>query len=196
MKRLLLIAALMMGAPSCVNGNEGIMILGTTPVGPDCARLEDRPSLVRGSMELGAPDPAGVGPSFYTSFNIASVLASREDDTGALNDVYVDEIIFGYKVESDGSSESFDDVSIPISFYIPGSSSENFLILDLINGSAKEDVAGLDSGSTLFVSVKFKGKTSSGSSVQSNEVTYPILIIDKCSNPLVPGACAGPGQCS
>ncbi|SEM93484.1 hypothetical protein SAMN05444354_12639 [Stigmatella aurantiaca] len=199
MKRLLLMAALTMGASACVNGNEAIMILGTTPVGPDCAPLTEA-SPVSGSLRAG-------GDSFFTSFNIASSLPARTGTSGERNDFYGEEIIFSYRAETNGEPAeiggkkvSFEDESLPISFFIAVGSSTNVLVLDLIASDAKATVPNLDPGSTLFVTVKLKGKTSGGGSVESNEATYPIQIVNPNDCDRAPnegaGACGNnPAQC-
>ena len=189
MKRLLLMAALTMGASACVNGNEPIMILGTTPVGPDCAQLTG-PVLLSGSLVVG-------NDRFITSFNIASSLPAKGGTSGERNDFYGEELILSYRAENQKPAINFEDESLPISFFIPVGGASNVLVLDVIGSAAKAKVPSMNEGSTLFVTVKLKGKTSAGGSVESNEATYPIRIVGGCENSPTAGdgACSNPNQC-
>ncbi|WP_225410981.1 hypothetical protein [Stigmatella hybrida] len=203
MKRLLLMAALTMGASACVDGNEPIMILGTTPVGPDCAPLSG-PVPLSGRLVVGTD-------TFITSFNIASSLPAKTGASGERNDFYGEELILSYRTENQKPAINFEDESLPISFFIPVGGASNVLVLDVIGNAAKvkikgvprqenppkDEIPGMKEGSTLFVTVKLKGKTSAGGSVESNEATYPIQIVGVCENSPTAGdgACSNPNQC-
>jgi hypothetical protein len=188
MKRLLLIAALM-GASACVNGNEAIMILGATPVGPDCSPATDL-APIAGALQAGSD-------RFITSFAIASSLPAKVGTSGERNDFYGEELIFSYRAENQKPAISFDDESLPISFFIGVGAADSVLVLDLIASGAKAKVPNMVEGSTLYVTVKMKGKTSSGTSVESNEATLPIRIVGSCAGSPSDGtgACANPNQC-
>jgi hypothetical protein len=190
MKRLWLIAALTMGASACVNGNEGIMILGASPVGPDCTVLPEEQRPLTGSLVAGTD-------KFFTSFTVASALAQQQSESGERRDIYGEEIVFSYRAENQKPSISFDDESLPVSYFIPGGAASNVVVVDVIGSAAKAKVPNLVEGSTLYVTVKIKGKTSSGGSVESNEATYPIQIVGTCVNSPSDGAgrCANPNQC-
>ncbi|WP_177233512.1 hypothetical protein [Stigmatella erecta] len=165
------------------------MILGSTPVGPDCSQRTDL-APITGSLQAGSD-------RFVTSFTIASSLPAKPSNSGERNDFYGEEIIFSYRAENQKPAISFDDESLPISFFIQVGAADSVLVLDLIASGAKAKVPNLAEGSTLYVTVKLKGKTSGGTTVESNEATFPIRIVGSCvgSPSDGTGACANPKQC-
>jgi len=192
MKRLLLVAALAASAVSCVEGNRAVQLLQANKMGADCAPSE---ALINGNLNY------DVSTNYLANFTLFSPV-SEQSSSNRL-DFFGREIVLNY--ESRNPSTSFTEEVIPIYLVVPAGTTDTNVIVPMIGDKARAKLEGavptFPDVMTLLVSMRLKGEMSSGSSVETNEVIFPIQISragSRCvaGQRVVPpeGACANPGQ--
>jgi hypothetical protein len=193
MKRLLLIAALTAGAVSCVEGNRAIQILESREVGVDC---EPGNPLLVGSLNY------DVTNIYLANFTLFSPIQQGDDSPNRL-DFFGREIVLNY--ESQNPPITFNEEIRPVYLVVGAGSEDATVTLNLIGDKARAKLEGVVPTSpeamTLLVSLRIRGELSSGTAVETNEVTFPIQI--SRAGPACPagqvltvqeGACFNPGQ--
>lgn len=193
MKRLLLIAALAAGAVSCVEGNRAVQILQANQIGADCATTGE--ALLSGGLNY------DISNVYLANFSIFSPVAEQEGSNRL--DFFGKEIVLNY--ESRTPSINFNEEAIPVHLVVEAGETDSTVVVNLIGDKARAKLEGsvptAPEAMTLLVSMKIRGEMSSGSAVETNEVTFPIQISrggPACGagKVLTPeeGACANPGQ--
>jgi hypothetical protein len=197
MKRLLLIAALAAGAVSCVEGNRAVQILQANVLGADCSAGE---SQLNGTLNY------DISNAYLASFTIFSPVL--EQDTNRL-DFFGNEIVLNYEARLRDPAlptPTFTEEAIPVHLVVAAGETDSTVVVNLIGDKARAKLEGTVPTApevmTLLVSMKIKGEMSSGSSVETNEVTFPISIsrrggacaAGKVTTPKEDGPCANPGQ--
>ncbi|MDY7228467.1 hypothetical protein [Hyalangium rubrum] len=195
MKRLMLIAALAASASACVEGNRPVQLLEARPLDPtsDC---EPGGPVLNGRLNF------DISQQYRMAFTLASPLG---DTSGASLDFYGEEIILSY--EARNPSVSLKEERRPIYLVVQGADDDSTVEVNLIGDEARPrletSVPSSPEAMTLLVSMKIAGKLSSGASVETNEVKFPI-VISREGNPCAAGevptlgegnaACFNPGQ--
>jgi hypothetical protein len=193
MKRLLLIAALAAGAMSCVEGNRAIQILEARRLTATCDRDVE---VLAGFLNYDASN------AYLTSFTLFTPLQQNDNSPNRL-DFFGKELVLNYT--SKNPSVTFTEEIIPIHLVITGNESENFLNLDVITDKARAKLEGtvpqFPESMTLLARLMIRGELSSGNTVETNEVTFPIQItragpVCPAGEELTPkaGGCFNPGQ--
>lgn len=197
MKRLLLVAALLAGAPACVDANADVTIFEARPLDPEtCGPLDDE-SVFQKSGRLNY----SVGRRFVLGFRLETTVTSPEGrENEVSNDFFADEIVLSY--ESVNPDLNFEEEAIPTYFVVrEGDGSANILV-NLIGPKAVETLNAAEIPAppgfmTLFSTLKIRGKLGSGGSAETNEATFPIDIYrgEACPAGTSPvGTCGVPGQ--
>jgi len=194
MKRLLLVAALAAGGVSCVEGNRAVQILQANQMDADCSTGE---SLINGTLNY------DVSNNYLANFTIFSPVQTQAGGSSNRLDFFGKEIVLNY--ESRNPPVSFSEESIPVHLVVTAGENDSSVVVPLIGDKARAKLEGtvptFPDVMTLLVSLRIRGEMSSGSSVETNEVTFPIQISragPACAAGKVlkpeDGACANPGQ--
>lgn len=207
MKQLFLVAALGLGAVGCADSLRPIQIRDAKPVDATCAEAGDI-SQYAGSVDLTSLDN-GVAPETFVyvkSFTVASQLEATSVEVNgapvadeARNNFIVEEIEFNY---TSTPARTFATERAAAYFVIPVGSQENKLNISLIQPKAlqtvKELVDSTGAPATLLATFRLKGKLASGVSNESDEVTFPITVLNSgktCPTPVTfEGTCGGVGS--
>jgi hypothetical protein len=188
MKRLLFVAILATYASACVEGNNPLQLLGARPFETTDPCDRGTVDILRGTLNY------NVNTHYRTTFSLFSPLTSGTAGASASSDSFIaQEILLSY--EAKGVSVSFTDETLPIYFVVEGGSQAegSWIGLDLIGDEARKKldsvVPAAPDTMTLLVTVQLKGKLTSGKEVESNDVTFPIVITRgaACASGQTPG---------
>jgi len=129
--------------------------------------------------------------------------ASAADSSNRL-DFFGKEVVLNY--ESRNPSVSFTEEAIPVHLVVAAGETDSTVVLNLIGDKARAKLDGavptFPDVMTLLVSMRIRGEMSTGSAVETNEVTFPIDIsrvgslcpAGKVITPKDDGPCFNPGQ--
>jgi hypothetical protein len=168
MKRLWFIAFLAATSSACVEGNNPVQLLSAIPFDPGSCSQADQ-AILRGRLNY------AVGNSYITTFSIFSPVASS--DVGAVA-FYCEEVVYSYETQK--PSISIPEESLAIFCAVPPATDPggSFFGVDLIGNEARKKleaaVPAAPDAMTLLTTIKIKGHSSAGKSLETNEVTFPI----------------------
>ncbi|HEX8704514.1 MAG TPA: hypothetical protein VF815_37125 [Myxococcaceae bacterium] len=191
MKRLLLSAVLAASSVSCVEGNRAVQILQANELGADCSAGE---AVLNGFLNY------DLSNAYLANFSIFSPVQATGNNR---LDFFGQEIVLNY--ESENPSVNFTEEAIPVHLVVSAGETDSNVVVNLIGDKARarleNAVPTFPDVMTLLASMRIRGEMSSGSSVETNEVTFPIQIT-RAGSPcpagkvLTPeeGTCSNPGQ--
>ncbi len=194
MKRLMLVAALAASSSACVanQGDAPIRFLQAAPLKTESGGC----SVTTGGSQVpqGLLDISGRG-TYLVGLVVETNTAQRDLSVGGkvlsgpgLNDITLNEVVLSYEtsVRVQGLPE---EESIPIyGVFRPGTASGSYAILPAFGSKALSALsAAVGEGQQLTVvsTIKAKGRLSSGLGVETNEIQFPVNIIN---SGYVPGA--------
>jgi hypothetical protein len=167
MKRLWFIAILAASASACVEGNNPVQLLSAVPFDPEsCERSEQ--AVIRGRLNY------AVNSSYVTTFSIFSPVTTEDVPVA----FFCEEIIYNY--ESQNPKVNFTEETLAIHCAVPPGAApeESYIGLDLIATDARKKLDGVvpaaPDAMTLLASVRVRGRSAAGKSLETNEVTFPI----------------------
>jgi hypothetical protein len=167
MKRLWFIAILAAIASACVEGNNPVQLLSAVPFEPESCERSDT-AVLRGRLNY------AVNSSYITTFSIFSPVTTEDVPVA----FYCEEILYSY--ESENPRIGFTDESLAIHCAVPpGATPESsYFGVDLIGTEARKKLEGAvpaaPDAMTLLVTLKVRGRSASGKSLETNEVTFPV----------------------
>ncbi|WP_257459862.1 hypothetical protein [Archangium lipolyticum] len=193
MKRLMLVAALAASSMACVanQGDASIRFLQAGPLKTETGGC----SVTTGGVQLaqGLLDISG-GESYLLGLVLETNTVQREITLGGdvisgpgLNDITLSEVVLSYET-SPRVAGLPEEESVPIyAVFRPGTAgSSSFAILYALGPKALTALSSAVSEgqqATVLASIKARGRLSSGQSVESNEIQFPINIINSGFDP-------------
>ncbi|QSQ13535.1 hypothetical protein [Myxococcus landrumensis] len=174
MKPIYLIALLALGSVSCVDDYPKLQILQSTPPEPDCS-IPDNRQLLSGSLNLALAGNYTMG-LIITSNVVETPVAVGEpvtDPDG--NAIYVTELDLSYRTDPELNIPS---ATLPIygSFRAAG---DGAMLLNIFTSDALQALRAATGGPNVvdaLVTLKVRGKMLDGTKVETNEVTYSVLV--------------------
>jgi hypothetical protein len=182
MKRLMMIAALAASAVGCVanQGDAPIRFLGTRELtaGSDSCSLGDRQQ-TSGQLDISAGNSYLLGMSIETNTVQQETRVNGVPVTGSgLSDITLSEIILNY--DSEPSLPLPKEERLPYyAVFRPQSSGDSFALFYILGPKALtvlQDSVSSDEPVTVFVTVKGRGRMSGGQVVETNEITFPVVV--------------------
>ncbi len=189
MKPIHLAVLLAFGAGACVDTPSAVQIFQATPPDASCSVSTSSAGLLRGSLDLSLSQGYLMGFVVRSSLTDTPVVVGDSPLSGEDTDaVYLDEMEVSY--DTNRSGVNLDDATVPIYNAIQGGE-EGTLLLNLITSDALEDLdTATESGEVeVLVTLRLHGKTATGSEVETNEISYPIVVYKSgfaCPSPQVP----------
>jgi hypothetical protein len=187
MKRLMMIAALVASSVGCVSnqGDAPIRFLGTRELTPgsDSCSLGDR-QRTSGQLDISSGNSYLLGLSIETNTVQQETRVNGIPVSGpGLSDITLTEIILSY--ETDASVALPTEERLPYyAVFRPQSSGDSFALFYILGPKALEAlVDSVDDPVTVFVTVKGRGRMSGGQVVETNEITFPINLINSGFDP-------------
>ena len=214
MKQWMVLAALAASSTACVanQGDAPVRLLAARSLrseGGACA-VGDR-QLLAGSLDVSGGSSYLLGLSLEANLVQQNITIGGNQYSGpGLSDVTLSEVVVTY--ESQPRVALPREERIPVYALIrPGTSANSFLLLYGIGPKALtvlRDAVSSDQPVTVLSTIKAVGQMSSGHNVETNEITFPITVINsgydpagrKCSDttlsvsPTAMGACNQLGQ--
>ncbi len=217
MKRLMAIAALVLGQAGCVanQGDAAVRFLDSRALtfeeGVGCTPSDD---FVRssGSLDLSGSPNYLLAMSVETNNSVQSITINQEEFSGqGLSDITLNEIVYSYQFEPIAGSPSVtlpadEEDRAPIYRVLrPGTNPEESYVFmsafgpKLVEALRTAFTSPTQRG-TVFATLKARGKLSGGQTVESNKFTFPITVYAS-GYPYCPeadwipnGSCQRPGQ--
>jgi len=183
MKRVMMLAALLVASVSCVSGggDSAVRLLHARVLKSEGTGCSIGEFVING----GELDISG-GRSYVLGLNIESntvdpslVVGGEDFGSSGLNDVILKEIVLSYEAQPALSLSS--EETIPIYHLLrAGTSDESSLLINAIGPLALQQIN--DSmceaqSVTLSVTIKVRGEMGNKAAVESNELTFPIVLV-------------------
>ncbi len=190
MKRWMMLAALAASSMSCVEGrgDAAVRFLDARALsGSGGACTLGTSQLASGLLDIAAGNSYLLGLRVETTTAVPrNVIGGNNLGGSGLNDFLFEEVILTY--ESQPSLPLPAEERIPVyGVFRPGTPGESgsFAILYALGPKALEVLAGSvsDEPVTVLTTLKVAGRYSSGQKSETNEVTYPITVVNSGYNP-------------
>jgi hypothetical protein len=189
LKQWMMVAVLAASSVACVanQGDAPIRLLGArTLTTEDTGCTAGDRQLLSGSLDVSG------GASYLLALNLESQL---RESTNVLNDVTLTEVVLSY--ESQPRLSLPNEERIPIYAVIrPGTSEDSSILLDALGPKALtvlRDAVATDQAVTVLSTIQAKGHLGGGQSVETNEISFPITVINSGFDP-ASGKCLDASQ--
>jgi hypothetical protein len=207
MKNFFLVAPLALAMSGCADSPAGLQITDTYAVNAACAPVEGNARPI-GTHNLAADASYILGLNVQSTVQFTPIIVNEVPVTTAGESaIFISGVEMSYEVLGENKFSIEDETSphfAPVSGGGGGGSEGggSSLTVKLLGAVAKETLKGKVGAAPVRVAVTVRvvGETASGSSVRSNEITYPIdfknvgcpagLIVDPNARP---GPCGEPG---
>lgn len=193
MKRMMVIAALLMGVPlGCVSkqGDASVRFLNVRALklqGGDCTADATR-FITSGSLDI------ALGSNYLMAPSVETNTAAQSTGTGQGLDATITELVYSYKVSPAGikmPADEADRVPLYAVFRANTDPASSYLFMTAFGPKGlKALVDQVQPGAepvTVLATIKGRGYLSSGQSVETNEFTFPVTVFASSS---LPASCA------
>ncbi len=202
MKRLLMVSALLL-SQACVyqQGDSGIRLIGLQRLQGDANSCEaSEEDMLVGSYDVSGGQTYVAGTLRYESVLVDPEPLEVGDRTLPVEsrDIVIEEVVFSYRVE--GVTMPAEE-AVPVYFVIRPNATEGSAIrrVPLVTEAARRAlVAGLpvptprtSPAGTLYVSMQLRGHMTSGGSIASNTITFPLTVYNTGFSPEAGNCTAG-----
>ncbi|MCP3061885.1 hypothetical protein LXT21_24170 [Myxococcus sp. K38C18041901] len=188
MKPIYLAALMAFGSVSCVDNTPKLQVLHAALPDPDCTIPEDE-AILRGSLNLGLAGDFLLGLIITSNLTDTPILVG---EGGQVSDpdsqaIYIRSVDVSYRTEPDLGIE---DANVPLfGGFRPNQDSS--LLLGLLTRDAQAALLAATTGGGIvdtLVTMRFRGETATGSKVEVNEFTFPLVVTN------VGFVCPKPGE--
>ncbi|HYO66179.1 MAG TPA: hypothetical protein VEU33_08860 [Archangium sp.] len=216
MKRLMAIAALVLGQAGCVanQGDAPVRFLDalslTFEEGVGCTPADDF-VIGTGSLDLSGGQNYLMAMSVETNNSVQSITINQEEFAGqGLNDITLNELVYSYEFQPNAGSPSVtvpadEEDRVPLYRVLrPGTSAdESFVFMNAFGPKMLEALrtgfTSPDQRGTVYTTIKARGRLSSGQTVDSNKFQFPVTVYETnfgyCPLGEIPlGTCQRAGQ--
>lgn len=182
---------------ACSPSNLSVRILGASPLDESCEGGGDV-NLIRGFLNIGVATTGAYFAQFGTQSSMATSTTSADLGGEGGNDFIGERITLKYASSPATTFPTVDPT--PIYFIIPAGTSDGFIRMNLLPSKIAQDLIGkVPPGNelTVFVSFSIEGHLFSGQGMRTNEVTFPIDVVNvpapaTCPSGAPPAAISGP----
>lgn len=177
MKPIYLAALLAFGTVSCVDNIPKLQLLSATPPDDDCTVPDDR-ALLSGSLNLDLSSNYTLG--FVVTSNLTAtpiVVGEGQVADPDSNAIYLTEIDLSYRTEPELNIPS---ATLPV-YAAFRANEDSTLLMSVLTRDAQ---IALNSGTTggavvdVLVTMRIRGHTTTGGSVETNELSYAITVVN------------------
>lgn len=183
MNRSVLSALLALGMAACADSTPALQIGNVTAQGADCSvDASSGPGLLRGSLDLNLRNPAlGFPLVVGVTSNLQNATIEVGDrpvtGDGSSNAIYITHLKLGYSSSTQGMKFTEPNVSVPVYGTITDGGN---LLISLFTGQALADLVAFVNGGAgaadVLVKIKFQGETVTGDELESNEISFPVIV--------------------
>jgi hypothetical protein len=195
MKRLMVIAALAVAPLACVanQGDAPVRFIHARALDPDCKIVEDS-YVSSGSLDVSGGQNYRLVLAVETNTSTQQITIGQEIFSGnGLGDITLNELIYSYESQPSGAVPEEERVPI-YAVYRPGTDAqESTFTVGGFGPQALDRLKGLpvDASVTVLSTIKGRGVMSGGQIVESNEITFPITVVNSGFVPGTPPKCPG-----
>lgn len=175
MKPIYLAALLAFGTVSCVDNIPKLQLLSATPPDEDCTVPEDR-SLLSGSLNMDLSTNYSLG--FVVTSNLTStpiVVGEGQVADPDSNAIYLTELDLSYRTEPELNIPS---VTLPI-YTAFRANEDSTVLMEILTRDAQNALLSATAGGAIvdvLVTLRVRGHTITGGSVETNELSYAIAV--------------------
>ncbi|WP_408889456.1 hypothetical protein ACJ2CR_37535 [Myxococcus faecalis] len=176
MKPIYLAALMAFGSVSCVDNTPKLQVIHAALPEPDCSIPEDE-AILRGSLNLGLAGDFLLGLVITSNLVDSPVIVGEGGEVSDPDSlaIYVTSVDVSYRTEPDLGIE---DANIPLfGGFRPNQDSS--LLLGVLTRDAQAALFAATAGGGFvdtLVTMRFRGKTATGSKVEANEFTFPLTV--------------------
>ncbi|WP_163865370.1 hypothetical protein [Myxococcus eversor] len=187
MKPIYLAALLAFGTVSCVDNIPKLQLLSATPPDEDCTVPEDE-ALLSGSLNMALSSNYNLG--FVVTSNLTStpiVVGEGQVADPDSNAIYLTELDLSYRTEPELNIPS---ATLPV-YAAFRANEDSTLLMSVLTRDAQNALFSATTGGGIvdvLVTMRIRGHTITGGSVETNELSYAITVTT------VPYICPKPGE--
>jgi hypothetical protein len=193
MKRLMVLATLAASVTGCVanQGDAPVRFLGVRSLKSEsggCALGDFQ--LAQGSLDVSGGGTYLMGVNIETNTGARPIVINNETfSSGGLNDINLQEVVLTYQSQPSLSLPAEDRIPFYAVFRPGTTGDESYALMYAIGPKALavlRDPAALPVGGqpvTLLTTIKAVGRFSGGMPVETNEITFPIIVRNSGYNP-------------
>lgn len=177
---------LLLGATACVDNTPTLQVLEAVSPDASCVISDAGQDLYAGSLNLALTNSYLMGFVFTSNLGEEPVAVGdtpvSDENT---NTIYLDEMNLSYSVrDAAGNRVTLTDASVTVPIYgVVPANARGVVGIPLLTSEVVEDIRGAIGGPGDVVSVSttvtFSGKTLSGATVESNEITFPLSVVSR-----------------
>jgi len=175
---------LLLGAAACADNTPTLQVLEAVAPDENCVISDAGEDLYAGTLNLALTGSYVMGFVFASNLGTESVSVGdvpvSSDNT---NTIYLDEMALRYSVrDAAGNRVALTDASATVPIYgVVPANARGVVGIPLLTAEVVADITGAIGGVEDVVSVSttlsFSGKTLSGATVESNEITFPLSVV-------------------
>lgn len=173
---------LLLGAAACADNTPTLQVLEAVAPDANCVVSDTGQDLYAGSLNLALTRSYLMG--FVFTSNLRSEAVNVGDNPVAdenTNTIYLDEMNLSYAVrDAAGNRVTLTDASVTVPIYgVVAPSARGVVAIPLLTSQVVEDIEGAIGGDdvvSVSTTITFSGKTLSGATVESNEITFPLRV--------------------
>jgi hypothetical protein len=175
---------LLLGAAACADNTPTLQVLEAVAPNEDCVVSDSGEDLYAGSLNLALANSYLMG--FVFTSNLRAEAVNVGDSPVAdenTNTIYLDEMNLSYAArDAAGNRVALTDASVTVPIYgVVAPGARGVVAIPLLTSEVVTDITGAIGGADDVVSVSttltFSGKTLSGATVESNEITFPLSVV-------------------
>lgn len=164
---------------SCVQANEPIRIISTSPLrGSRAQCVLDTVQLPRGTLDIAVEENYALGFTIESSLEpLAEQVGTTTVSSENRNDFIAEQMVFSYKTTP---ARKFPDEKTPVFFVVPAAAADLPLIFRglLTQNVMKRLRSEVAVGDTFLLNIElyFEGRLASGGKIRSNTIAFPITV--------------------